>query len=77
MSFAHFLLYLIGKLTLKELIFIISFGKYDMVLYCNKHFGNECTGCLPGGGDGCLIQRQFIVKMIGNVSTWLFYLGGR
>ena len=34
------------------------------------------TGCWLGCGDGCLMQRHYIVKMIGNVSDWLSYAGG-
>ena len=37
----------------------------------NKYFGNNSTGWWLGYGDGCLMQRQYIVKMIGNVSDWL------
>ena len=33
------------------------------------HFGNNSTGCWLFYGGGCLMQRQFIVKMIGNVQT--------
>ena len=40
------------------------------------HFGNNSTGCWLIYGGGCLIQRQYIVKMIGNVSDWLSYAGG-
>ena len=42
----------------------------------NKHFGNNFTGCWLGYGGGCLMQRQYIVKIIGNVSDWLSYAGG-
>ena len=37
---------------------------------------NEFTGCWLGYGGGCLMQRQYILKMIGNVSDWLSYAGG-
>ena len=40
------------------------------------HFGNNSTGCWLVYGGGCLIQRHYIVKMIGNVSDWLSYAGG-
>ena len=33
------------------------------------HFGNNSTGCWLVYGGGCLMQRQYIVKMIGNVQT--------
>ena len=33
------------------------------------HFGNNSTGCWLFYGSGCLTQRQYIVKMIGNVQT--------
>ena len=33
------------------------------------HFGNNFTGCWLAYGGGCLMQRQYIVKMIGNVQT--------
>ena len=42
----------------------------------NKHFGNNSTGCWLGYGGGCLMQRQYIVKIIWNVSDWLSYSGG-
>ena len=33
----------------------------------NKHFGNNFME--PGGG--CLMKRQYVVKINGNVSDWL------
>ena len=42
----------------------------------NRHFGNKITGrCLIYKG-GALIKKQFIEKIIGNVSDWRFYTGG-
>ena len=40
------------------------------------HFGNNSTGCWLGNGGGCLMQRQYIVKLIRNTSDWLSYTGG-
>ena len=40
------------------------------------HFGNNSTGCWLGYGGGCLMQRQYIVKLIRNTSDWLSYTGG-
>ena len=49
---------------------------YACLIESNKHFGNNSTGCWLGYGGGCLMQRQYIVKIIGNVSDWLSYAGG-
>ena len=55
----------------------IDFGKvYGCLIESNKHFGNTSTGCWLCYGGGYLIQRQYIVKIIGNVSDWLSYAGG-
>ena len=42
----------------------------------HKHIGKNSTGCWLGYGGGCLMQRQYLVKIIGNVSDWLSYAGG-
>ena len=34
------------------------------------------TRCWLAYGGGCLMQRQYIVNMIVNVSNWLSYAGG-
>ena len=41
-----------------------------------ERFGISFTGCWLVYEDGCLVQRQYIVKMNGNVSDWLSYAGG-
>ena len=42
----------------------------------SRRFGNTITGrCLICKG-GTLIKKQFIEKIIGNVSDWRFYTGG-
>ena len=40
------------------------------------HFENDFTGCWLACGGGCLMQTIYIVKMVGNVSDWLFYAVG-
>ena len=40
------------------------------------HFGNNSTGYWLGYGGGFLMQKQYIVKIIGNVSEWLSYAVG-
>ena len=42
----------------------------------SRRFGNKITGrCLIYKG-GALIKKQFMEKIIGNVSDWCFYTGG-
>ena len=50
--------------------------KSGCLIESNNHFENDFTGCWLGCGGGCLMQRHYIVKMIGNVSDWLSYAGG-
>ena len=56
----------------------IDFGqvKCSCHIESNKYFGNNSTVYWLGYGGDCLMQRQYIVKIIGNVSDWLSYAGG-
>ena len=67
-----------GKWTINSYLLGMDFGQ----LWCgcltegNKHLGNNFTGWCLTYGDGALMQWQFIVKMVGNVSDWLSVAGG-
>ena len=39
-------------------------------------FENSFTGCWLVYEGGCLMQRQYIAKMTGDVSDWLSCAGG-
>ena len=70
-----FILVLNGQLTAYLLNFgpKLTFGQVlcGCLIESKKHFGNNSTGCWLGYGGGCLMQRQYIGKLIGNVSDWL------
>ena len=48
----------------------VDFGQVRCacLIESNKYFGNNFTGCWLGYGGGGLMQRHYIVKIIGNVS---------
>ena len=52
------------------------FWTFHLATFLAIIFGNNSTGCWLGYGGGCLMQRQYIVKIIWNVSDWLSYSGG-
>ena len=41
-----------------------------------KNLDNDFTGCWLVCEGSCIMERQYIVKMIRNASDWLFYAGG-
>ena len=49
---------------------------YGRLMEDNRRFGNKITGRCLIYKDGALIKKQFIEKIIGNVSDWRFYTGG-